>query len=94
MEEWDKDVALSYDTTLKEAARSWEQLVEQSKAGKHGRHMSLIVEIRQALKEYRTFSPSITEGGFLMANIPRRNPSPPKPSLKPAQAKPKSTNCL
>ncbi|KAK4148891.1 hypothetical protein C8A00DRAFT_47387 [Chaetomidium leptoderma] len=42
LEEWDKDVV----------PRSWEQLVEQNKAGKHGRHMSLIVEIRQALKDY------------------------------------------
>ncbi len=65
LEELDKDVANSDNMALKDAARTWEKLVEQSKQISPGqypaqRRMSLIVEIKQALKEYRGSPPSQT----------------------------------
>ncbi len=43
------------DMDLKEAARTWEVLVEQCEAGRDGalEQMSLIVELRAKIKEYR-----------------------------------------
>jgi hypothetical protein len=58
----DKEVAQSNDMTLKDAARTWEQLVKQDSEGQgHAQgHIKLVVEMKQALKEYCMFSLSLT----------------------------------
>jgi len=51
----DKEVSQSDDMTVKDGARTWEVLVEQSGDGAPGarRQMELIDEIGDALKKYR-----------------------------------------
>jgi hypothetical protein len=58
----DKEVTQSNDMTLKDAARTWEQLVQKDSEGQEHarRHMKLSFEIKQALKEYCMFSLSLT----------------------------------
>ncbi len=60
LEELDHDVAKTHNMTLKDAARTWEQLIEQSAAGQYHaqQHMGLIIELKQALKDYRIMCPA------------------------------------
>ncbi|KAK4032541.1 hypothetical protein C8A01DRAFT_20386 [Parachaetomium inaequale] len=54
LEELDKQLAESKDMAVKDAARTWEQLVKQDFEGEEHarRHMKLVIEMKEALKEY------------------------------------------
>jgi hypothetical protein len=53
----DKEISNTTDMILKDAARTWEVLVEQDSQGQEHaqRYMKLVVQIKQALKEYCVF---------------------------------------
>jgi hypothetical protein len=57
LEALDKEISNTNDMTLKDAARTWEVLVEQDSQGQEHaqRYMKLVAEIKLALKEYRVF---------------------------------------
>lgn len=57
LEGLDTEIAQTNDMTMKDAATTWEQLVKQDSEGQEHarRHMKLVVEIKQALKEYCMF---------------------------------------
>jgi hypothetical protein len=72
-ERLDKEVAQSNDMALKDAARTWEQLVQKDSEGhEHARrHIKLVIEMKQALKEYCMFSQFLTTDFVAIVNVTR-----------------------
>jgi hypothetical protein len=64
LEELDKQVTESKNMAVKDAARTWEQLVKQDSEGEEHarRHMKLVAEMKEALKEYCASPLKLAEG--------------------------------